>query len=124
MATEKDVRRIALSLPGTSEEGVQFRVDGKGFAWQWVERVEEVRRASRAPDIFAIRVAGEGMKQALIESEPDKFFAEAHYNGFPAVLVRLAAVGADELEDLLTGAWRLQAKRSRVKEFDAGRSAN
>ena len=28
----------------------------------------------------------------LIASDPEKFFTEPHYNGFPAVLVRLAAI--------------------------------
>ncbi len=52
------------------------------------------------------------MKQALAEAEPDKFFTEAHYNGFPAVLVRLEAACVEELEDLLTEACRIQAKRA------------
>jgi hypothetical protein len=32
-----------------------------------------------------------------------------HYDGFPAVLVRLSAVNADELRELITAAWRCQA---------------
>jgi hypothetical protein len=48
------------------------------------------------------------------------YFTEPHFNGFPAVLVRLEAVDQDELEELLTEAWRIQAPRKLVKEFDAG----
>jgi hypothetical protein len=48
------------------------------------------------------------------------YFTEPHYNRFPAVLVRLEAVDQDELEELLTEAWRIQAPRKLVKEFDAG----
>jgi hypothetical protein len=44
--------------------------------------------------------------------EPAKFFTEPHYNGYPAVLVRLPAVTIDELEVLITDAWRCLAPRS------------
>jgi hypothetical protein len=43
--------------------------------------------------------------------DPVKFFTEPHYNGFPAVLVRLAAVTARELRPLITEAWRCQAPK-------------
>ncbi len=38
---------------------------------------------------------------------------------FPAVLVRLAAVDVDELAELVTDAWRCQAPKKLVKEYDA-----
>jgi recombination protein RecA len=41
--------------------------------------------------------------------ESKKFFTEPHYEGFPAVLVRLAAVTAADLKILLADAWRCQA---------------
>ena len=46
----------------------------------------------------------------LLGSDPVKFFTEPHYNGFPAVLVRLPEVGEDELRELITDAWRCQAR--------------
>ena len=55
----------------------------------------------------------------LLASDPDKFFTEPHYNGFPAVLVRLPAIGEDELRELITDAWRIQAPRKLVR--DSGR---
>ena len=66
-----------------------------------------------------MRVSGEEEKQALIAADPDKFFTEPHYNGYPAVLVRLAAIDEDELTELLTDAWRCAAPRRLVAEFDA-----
>jgi hypothetical protein len=60
-------------------------------------------------------VAGEGAKQELVAADPEKFFTEAHYNGYPAVLVRLAAVDVEELRELLTDAWRTRAPRALVK---------
>ena len=54
----------------------------------------------------------------LLKSDPEKFFTEPHYNGFPAILVRLPAIDVDELAELLTDAWRCQAPRALVKEFE------
>ena len=64
---------------------------------------------------MAIRVADQLEKEILLRSDEDKFFTEPHYNGFPAVLVRLPAIGVDELEELITNAWRYQAPRDRKK---------
>jgi hypothetical protein len=118
MADQEDVRRIALSLPEVSEgeDGFGFSVAGKGFAWVWMERVEPRKPRVPRPDVLAVRVAGQGGKELLLRSDPDKFFTEPHYNGFPAVLVRLPAVGVDELRELLTDAWRCQAPRALVRE--------
>ena len=72
------------------------------------------------PKVLAVRVADEGEKLALIASDPEKFFTEPHYNGYPAVLVRLEAIDEDELTELLTDAWRLSAPRRLLAELDAG----
>jgi hypothetical protein len=47
----------------------------------------------------------------LLALDPVKFFTEPHYNGFPAVLVRLPAVTARELRPLIAEAWRCQAPK-------------
>ena len=125
MADQNDVRRIALSLPGVSEGDDRFafsvlnRGKAKGFAWIWLERIDPKKGRVPNPEVLAIRVEGEVDKQSLIAAEPDKFFTEPHYNGFPAVLVRLAAIEEDELEELLIDAWRIQAPRDAVKAYDA-----
>ena len=49
------------------------------------------------PKVLAVRVANEGEKQELLAADDEKFFTEPHYNGFPAILVRLAEVGVREL---------------------------
>jgi hypothetical protein len=69
-------------------------------------------------DVLAVRVANAAEKEMLLASDPTKFFTEPHHHGFPAVLIRLEAIGADELEELLTDGWRCQAPRALVKEFD------
>ena len=57
-------------------------------------------------------------KEMLLASDDAKFFTEPHYNGFPAVMVRLPAVDVDDLEELVTDAWRCMAPKALVKEFD------
>ena len=127
VADQHDVRRIALALPDTREadDGFRFSVGNgtkeKGFAWVWQERIHPKKARVPNPDVLAIRVANEAEKQLLLESDGEKFFTEPHYNGFPAVLVRLAAVGTDELEELLVDGWRSQAPRALVADFERGR---
>jgi hypothetical protein len=117
MATQADVRRIAMSLPETEEGADRFAFSVrnkdklKGFAWVWMERIQPKKPRVANPGVLAIRVANEWQKQALISAEPKKFFTEPHYNGFPAVLVRLAEVNANELRTLLEEGWRCQAPK-------------
>ena len=118
MADQSDVRRIALALPGTSEAADRFAFSvrngskDKGFAWAWNERVEPKRPRVPRPDVLAVRVANRQEKEMLLASDPAKFFTEPHYNGFPAVLIRLPAIGTAELAELITDAWRCQAPRA------------
>jgi hypothetical protein len=70
------------------------------------------------PDVIAVRVANAEEKEMLLASDEEKFFTEPHYNGFPAILIRLAAIDADELEELIVEGWRAQAPRALVKELD------
>ena len=117
-----DVHRIALSLPHATQDGskIRYLVDGgKAFAWTWKKRIEPKRARVEQLDVFAVRVANEEEKQVLIASDPAKFFTEPHYNGYPAVLVRLAEIDSDELTELLTDAWRIAAPRKLVAELDA-----
>jgi len=48
------------------------------------------------PEVLAVRVASLAEKEELLAADPEKFFTEPHYNGFPAVLVRLPAIDADD----------------------------
>jgi hypothetical protein len=110
MADQQDVRRIALSLPETceAEDGFGFSVRNgskwKGFAWAWNERVEPKKPRVPRQDVLAVRVADQVEKELLLQSDEEKFFTEPHYNGFPAVLVRLPVIDVEELEELIVGA--------------------
>ena len=125
MAFQADALRIALSLPGVvAEPGASFgfcvpdRGKKKRFAWVWSERVVPNEARVPRPDVLVVRVAGQADKEMLLASDPEKFFTEPHYNGFPAVLVRLEEVDVDELEELITDAWTCQAPRGLVVDFE------
>ncbi len=110
MVTEDDVRRLALSLPETTEKPSYgtpgFRVKDKLFA-----RIREEGEV-------AVWVADEGEKHGLIAADPEKFFTTPHYDGHPMVLVRPDAVDADELLELLTDSWRLRAPKRVLTQLD------
>jgi hypothetical protein len=42
---------------------------------------------------------------ALIEEQPEIYFTTPHFNGHPAVLVRLDVISVSEFEELLVDAW-------------------
>src|SRR5690242_13298664 len=111
MATQADVRRIALALPATEELPGRFAFAvraGKGkpkpFVWVWLERVAPKKGRVPNPAVIATRVPSVGQRDLMIEAEPAKFFTEPHYEGYPAVLVRLAAVTVADLETLIADA--------------------
>ncbi len=122
LANQEDVRRIASALPGAREvEGrFAFSVENKGkeksFVWVWMERLEPKKRRQPRADVIAVRVRNQGEKAALLGADPDAFFTEPHYNGFPAVLVRLRAVSTPLLRKLIVEAWRCQAPPELVKD--------
>jgi hypothetical protein len=115
MPTQADVRRLALALPDTTEASDRFafsvmnRGRAKGFVWVWLERLTPKKPRVPNPGVIAARVANVAQRDLMIAAEPAKFFTEPHYNGFPAVLVRLDAVTLKDLELIVQEAWRCQA---------------
>lgn len=115
MANQADVRRIAKALPAVEEkrERFAFCVRNKGklkeFAWVWKERVDSGKPRVPNFDVIAVRVPALADRERLIAAHPRKFFTEPHYDGFPAVLVRVKAVTVAELRTLLREAWQCQA---------------
>ena len=115
MATQADVRRIALSMPSAEESASDFafavpnKGKLKGFAWVWKERVDPKKPRIPNHGVLAVRVSNLAQKDLLLASDTRKFFTEPHYNGFPAVLVRLKEATVADLRILLEDAWRTQA---------------
>ena len=102
MATEDDVRSLALALPEVTEKPSYgtpgFRVKDKLFA-----------RIHHDGGVLVLWTAGLLDKESFIDSEPDVFFTTSHYDGYPLVLVRLDRVDEARLRDLLEMAWRVRA---------------
>jgi hypothetical protein len=112
VASQEDVRRIALSLPETTEKpwygSPGFRVKDKGF----------LRIRSEAEGGLVVFVSDLGEKEALLASEPEKFFTTPHYDGYSTVLVNLPAVDVGELRGLITESWRLKAPKRVLQAYD------
>ena len=87
MATQEDVRRIALSLPEVTEgpDELRFSVDGRPFAWRWQERIHPKKARVPSADVIAVRIASEFDKEPLIGLSPAVFFTEPHYDGYAAI---------------------------------------
>jgi hypothetical protein len=121
MATQDDVRRIALALPATAEDPgyFSFKVEGKAFVWAWRERIEPKKARVPSNEVIAVRVAHELEKEALIDMDPGVFFTEPHYDGYPAILVRLAPIDLGMLEKILTDGWRIQAPKRLLRDLAA-----
>lgn len=73
------------------------------------------------PGVFALPVAGVAQRDLRVTAEPARVFTEPHSDGFPAVLVRLDAVGVADVEVLVAGAWRCQAEPPRRTRRVPGR---
>jgi hypothetical protein len=124
VATWKDVRRIALALPETSE-GVsrdlrQWRVKDKGFVWERPLRRGDIEAlGADAPDgpILGARIEHLGAKEALLADDGDVYFTTPHFNGYPAILVRLDRIAVGELEELLVEAWLARAPKRLAAEY-------
>src|ERR687886_3126515 len=108
MATWDDVRRIALGLPETSE-GVswghaRWEVGGKGFVWERPLRRSDLEAlGDAAPDgeILGARVEHLVAKEALLADPSGLYFTTPHFDGFPAILVRLDDISLEELEEVI-----------------------
>ncbi|HET6897583.1 MAG TPA: hypothetical protein VFK70_04515, partial [Vicinamibacteria bacterium] len=89
-----------------------------GFVWVWLERKDPKKARTPCPTVLAVRVRDQAEKATLLAADPDVFFTEPHYNGFPAVLVRLPKVPRPLLRKLIMDAWRCQAPRKLVEELE------
>ena len=124
MATWDDVRRLALALPETSEEesrGLRhWRVRDKGFVWERPLRrsdLEALGDAAPEGPILGARVEHLVAKEALLADGGEAFFTTPHFDGYPAVLVRLDRISADELEEVVVEAWLARAPKRLVTAY-------
>jgi hypothetical protein len=109
MITVDDVRRVALSLPRTTEHLIRDRVKFR------VKQIVYVA-FSRDETLMGFGFPKEE-REALVESEPDKFqlppTSDMRYNW---VVVRLDALDHEEMTELVTDAWRMVVPKSVARE--------
>jgi hypothetical protein len=124
MASWADVRRTALGLPETSErvsrEQRQWRVREKLFVWERPLRANEIEAlGDDVPEgpILGARVEHLGAKAALLAGDPGIFFTTPHFDGYPAILVRLARAGAEDLGEVVTEAWLARAPKRLARAY-------
>jgi hypothetical protein len=124
MATWDDVASIVGELQLTDERSPhEWRVGKKLIVWERPLRKSDrealAARGIEPPegDILGARVADEGVKFALIADEPDVYFTTPHFDGYPAVLVKLAEIDRLGLRELIVEAWLTQAPKRLVQEF-------
>jgi hypothetical protein len=119
-----DVRRIALALPETSERPsrglASWRVRDRAFVWERPLRPADLRAlGDDAPigPILGARVEHLIAKEALLADDPRVFFTTPHFDGYPAVLVRLDAITVEDLEEVIVEAWMARAPKRLAQEY-------
>ena len=121
MATWDDIRAITAGLPGTSEQGERsWRVRDRSLAWERpLRKGDRAALGAAAPtgDILGVRVADTGVKDALLADDPAVYFTTPHFDGYPAVLVRLAEIDPAELRELLRDAWLARAPKRMARAY-------
>ncbi len=124
MSDWEDVRRIALALPEASEREsrgrAQWRVRDKLFVWERPLRQSDLRAlgdAAPSGPILGARTPHLVVKEALIADDPGVYFTTPHFDGFPAVLVRLERIALDELEELIVEAWLARAPTKLARDY-------
>lgn len=125
MANWSDVSRIALALPGVTEEpsygGTRsWKVNNKGVAWERPLRKADLdwlgERAPKGP-VLGVRVPETEMKDVLLKADPSVFFTTPHFDGYPAVLIRLDNISVKQLKDVILEAWLCRAPKRAVDAY-------
>jgi hypothetical protein len=132
MPTMADLDELALSLPQTTKELSEdgrpaYRVHGKLFCCQRGRRKDAIdeQTGERLDDVLMFRVADLGVKELLLGDARGIYFTTPHFDGYPAVLVRIPDLGRldrEELHDLVAEAWLTRAQKRVAKAWLAERA--
>jgi hypothetical protein len=127
MATMRDLDDLARAMPEAtkeiSEDGrPEYLVHGKTFCIHRSRRRDAVdpETGERLDDVLMFRVADLDTKELLLSDTRGVYFTTPHFDGYPAVLVRipdLARLDRDELHDLIAEAWLTRAKKRVAKAW-------
>jgi hypothetical protein len=106
-----------------SEDGrPSYLVHGKRFCIHRRRRPDAVDpdTGERLDDVLMFRVADLGVKELMLADERGVYFTTRHFDGYPAVLVRipdLARLDSEELFDLVAEAWLTRAQKRVAKAW-------
>ena len=127
MATMRDLDELALSFPQTTRElsadgRPSYLVHGKLFCFHRNRRRDAVdpETGERLDDVLMFRVPDLGVKELMLADERGAYFTTPHFDGYPAVLIRipdLARIDRQELEDLVVEAWLTRAHKRVAKAW-------
>jgi hypothetical protein len=127
MATMADLDALALSLPQTTKEvsddgRPSYLVHGKMFCFHRSRRPDAVdpETGERMDDVLMFRTADLDVKELMLADDRGVFFTTPHFNGYPAVLMRipdLARIDRDEVEELVVEAWLTRAQKRVAKAW-------
>jgi hypothetical protein len=114
VVTIDEVRAFAIALPRSSEGLVRGRVKF---------RIGRIVYLSLSRDGAVMGFAfHKEWRDALVESEPEKFSLPSQYDlRSHCVHVRLAAIDADEMRDLVEDAWAFTVPKRVAKEYATSR---
>jgi hypothetical protein len=127
MATMRDLDRLALALPETTKEVSEdgrpsYLVHGKMFCFHRSRRPDAVdpKTGERMADVLMFRVDGADEKELVLADPRGIFFTTPHFNGYPAVLIRipdLKRLDRGELRDLVVDAWLTRVQKRVAKAW-------
>jgi hypothetical protein len=127
MATMTDLDALALAMPQTTKElsddgRPEYLVHGKLFCCHRSRRRDAIdpKTGERLDDVLMFRVADLGVKELVLADDRGVFFTTPHFDGYPAVLIRipdLAHLDRDELEDAVVEAWLTRAQKRVAKAW-------
>jgi len=122
-----DLDELALALPKATQEvsgdgRPAYRVHGRLFCCHRSRRPDAVdpETGERLDDVLMFRVADLDVKDLLLADDRGLFFTTPHFDGYPAVLVRipdLARFDREELGDLVAEAWLTRAQKRVAKAW-------
>jgi hypothetical protein len=122
-----DLDELALALPEVTKElsddgRPTYSVRGKFFCFHRRPRPDAVDpdTGERLDDVLVFRVEGAEVKELMLADEDGVFFTTPHWNGYPAVLMRipsLARLDRDELRDVVVDAWLTRAPKRVAKAW-------
>jgi hypothetical protein len=102
------VREIGKQLPGTEVSTAYgspaLKVNGRIYAGIAINKEAE-------PNSLGVYLADFEQRKALLAEDSKTYYVKPHYEPHPIVLVRLARVTRDALEDLLRGAHRVVSSK-------------